>query len=368
MPGSTRASRASGIDCGERVHVARVVEDYGDVDALAGEAGARAARQNGGSGGAAGSQSGFDIGGVAGKDDANGKLAVIGRVGGVQCARAEIEVHFAAKAFLEQGFELAMSGEAFVIERGGIGEDGKGRSAHDGMVARCGQRVRVRQRAGHSSTTMPRSLSWRMTASTLRRTSGRSLGAGRGRFGDGDHAAIAPSAGRDGDDGLVEVGEAQLEFLSASGLGAEQGSLADRAGIGVGQKDAKGDDVGADGKKWVGPRGGVVDIDVKALGGQRNLVKLGALGVALGGGGLGLMLGFFGVLGNALDGLLFFVAGNEREGQKQSHRQGSSKEGTQNHEIKDSRMESGYGLDEGQCRRSAGKTCARSRHCLQEPD
>jgi hypothetical protein len=43
MPGSTRASFGFGIELRERVHVARVVEDHGHVDALAGEAGARAA-------------------------------------------------------------------------------------------------------------------------------------------------------------------------------------------------------------------------------------------------------------------------------------------------------------------------------------
>ena len=71
--------------------MARVVEDHGHVDALAGEAGARAARQNRSAGGAAGCESGFDIGGIAGKDDADGKLAVVGAIGGVEGARAEIE-------------------------------------------------------------------------------------------------------------------------------------------------------------------------------------------------------------------------------------------------------------------------------------
>ena len=80
-----------------RVHVARVVEDHGHVDALAGEAGARAARQHGGSGGAAGGQRGFHVGGIAGKDDADGKLAVVRGVGGVESARAEIEANFAAQ-------------------------------------------------------------------------------------------------------------------------------------------------------------------------------------------------------------------------------------------------------------------------------
>ena len=71
--------------------MARVVEDHGHVDALAGEAGARAARQNRSARGAAGGQRGLDIGGIAGKNNADGKLAVIGGVGSVEGARAEIE-------------------------------------------------------------------------------------------------------------------------------------------------------------------------------------------------------------------------------------------------------------------------------------
>ena len=65
MPGSTRASFASGSIVVERVHVARVVKDHGHVDALAGEAGARAAGQNGSARGTAGGQRGLNIGGIA---------------------------------------------------------------------------------------------------------------------------------------------------------------------------------------------------------------------------------------------------------------------------------------------------------------
>ena len=80
-----------GIDRGEGVHEARIIEDHGYIGALAGEAGARAARQNGSAGCAAGGQRGLDIGGVAGKDDADGKLAVVGGVGGIEGAGAKIE-------------------------------------------------------------------------------------------------------------------------------------------------------------------------------------------------------------------------------------------------------------------------------------
>jgi len=60
-----------------------------------------------------------------------------------------------------------------------------------------------------------------------------------------------------------------------------------------------------------------VYIDVHALSGQRNLRQLSPLLVQHGGCGLGLLLGLFGVLGHALHGLLFLVAGDEECGQKQ---------------------------------------------------
>ena len=111
-----------GVESMERIHVARIVEDHGHVDALAGEAGARAAGQHGGAGGAAGGQCGFNVGGVAREDDADGKLAVVRGVGGVESARAEIEADKiggirAAKRFFEEGFELAMRREALMVER-----------------------------------------------------------------------------------------------------------------------------------------------------------------------------------------------------------------------------------------------------------
>ena len=70
-------SLGSGIDGVERVHVARIVKDHGHVDALAGQAGAGAAGQNGRAGGATSCERGLDIGGVAGEDYADGQLAVI---------------------------------------------------------------------------------------------------------------------------------------------------------------------------------------------------------------------------------------------------------------------------------------------------
>ena len=99
MPGCTAASFASGSIDVEPVHVAGEIEDHGHVGALAGEAGACAARQHGGPSGAAGGERGFDVGRIAGKDDADGKLAVVRGVGGVERARARIEENVAAKAW-----------------------------------------------------------------------------------------------------------------------------------------------------------------------------------------------------------------------------------------------------------------------------
>ena len=134
MPGSNDGQLGGGIDGGEAVHVARVIEDHGYVGALAGQAGACAARQHGGAGGAAGGQRGLDVGGVAGQDDADGKLAVVGGVGGVEGAGAEVEEDIAAQGGFEAGFQFAMGGEALMFQRRLVGQNGKG--AHAGMVAR----------------------------------------------------------------------------------------------------------------------------------------------------------------------------------------------------------------------------------------
>src|ERR1035438_4825228 len=71
-----------GVDGGEAAHVAGVVEDDGHVGALAGEAGAGSAGKDRGSSGATSGQSSLDVGRVAGQNDADGKLAVIGGGGG----------------------------------------------------------------------------------------------------------------------------------------------------------------------------------------------------------------------------------------------------------------------------------------------
>ena len=147
------------------------------------------------------------------------------------------------------------------------------------------------------------------------------LGAGLGGLGDGDDASIAPCGGGQGDEGLNEVGGAQLHLLAAGGFGAEHGSLADGAGVGVGESDAEVEGVGVDGEKGICPGGGLMHIYIHAFGGQGDEGQGGALAFAeVGGrlgGGLGLALGVDGVLGDSDDGLLFAVAGEERHGEEQ---------------------------------------------------
>jgi len=96
------------VDRLQLIHITGVIEDDGDVGALAGEAGSGSAGQNGGSGGAAGGQGGFDIGCVLRQYDADRKLAIVRGVGGVEGARTEIEADLAAKGFLEQRLQLAV--------------------------------------------------------------------------------------------------------------------------------------------------------------------------------------------------------------------------------------------------------------------
>ena len=116
----------SGLNAGEplrgvqflkRIHETRKVKDNSDIDALAGEAGTRAARENGSTCGAAGGQCGLNVGCVAWKNDADGKLAVVRRIGSVKSARARIEAHFAANRFLQKALKLPMSRKALMTER-----------------------------------------------------------------------------------------------------------------------------------------------------------------------------------------------------------------------------------------------------------
>ena len=73
-----------GVDGVHAVHVFGEVEDDGGVAALAGEGGAGSAGEEGSVDGAAGCDGGDDVGFVAGDDDADGDVAIVGAVGGVE--------------------------------------------------------------------------------------------------------------------------------------------------------------------------------------------------------------------------------------------------------------------------------------------
>ena len=120
------------------MHVAGVVEDDGYVGALAGQAGSSAAGQDGGACGTTGGKRGLNVGCIAGQDHADGELAVVGGIGGVEGAGAEVELDVAAEGGLKQRFELAVSGEALMIERRLVGQNRKRRISHGVMVARRG--------------------------------------------------------------------------------------------------------------------------------------------------------------------------------------------------------------------------------------
>jgi hypothetical protein len=99
------AEAALGVDAQDLVHVFRKIHDDGDVAALAGEAGSASAGKNRGIVLAGEANGGFDILNVSGNDDADGGLAVIGAVGGVEGARSLIEADFSIDRLLESAGE-----------------------------------------------------------------------------------------------------------------------------------------------------------------------------------------------------------------------------------------------------------------------
>jgi hypothetical protein len=92
---------AGGIDFENAGHVFGEIEDDGDIAALTGEGGAGAAAEEWGSVLAAKGHGGDDIVGISGKNDADGDLAVVGAVGGVEGAGAGIEADVAAEVGAE---------------------------------------------------------------------------------------------------------------------------------------------------------------------------------------------------------------------------------------------------------------------------
>lgn len=161
---------------------------------------------------------------------------------------------------------------------------------------------------------------------------------GRRGFDNRDHAAVMPSPGGNGSNGLVEVGKPQIQFLASRSRGPKQRSLAGRHGVRVRQHDAQREQICADREKRIGPLGGIVNIDIEAFGRKGNLFERGAFLVMFGGRCLGLVLSLRGIVRDALDGLLLLVTGGDREGQKTGHGQNWFAAGTMNHKFKDSRV------------------------------
>jgi hypothetical protein len=87
---------ASGIDLEDRGHVLGKIEDDGDVAALAGERRSSATTEQRRAKVATDGNSGENILSVAGNDYANGNLAIVGSVGGVESTGAGIEADLAA--------------------------------------------------------------------------------------------------------------------------------------------------------------------------------------------------------------------------------------------------------------------------------
>jgi len=95
-PGLYAGDAADGVDFENPRHVFGKIENDGDVAALPGERCAAAAAQQWRSELAAQSDGGENIVGIAGEYDADGDLAIIGTVSGVESASAAVEADFAA--------------------------------------------------------------------------------------------------------------------------------------------------------------------------------------------------------------------------------------------------------------------------------
>ena len=85
-----------GIDFHDLIHVAGEIEYQGDVAALAGERGSRAAAEQRSAVRARERDGGDDVIGVTGKNHADGHLAIVRAVGGIESAAAGIEADVAA--------------------------------------------------------------------------------------------------------------------------------------------------------------------------------------------------------------------------------------------------------------------------------
>ena len=147
---------ADRIDLEDPVHVLREVEHDRHVAALSGEAGARAARQDGRVVLPARGHRRDHIVGIAGNDEADRNLAVVRAVGRVERAAAAIEPHLAADHPLQLALELGGLSkriDRFCVraEREGA-RVGRRSESRPGVPAVDGRRLRTVRRAGASES------------------------------------------------------------------------------------------------------------------------------------------------------------------------------------------------------------------------
>lgn len=103
-----------------------------------------------------------------------------------------------------------------------VGEDGK--IAHDGIVARWRCRFLAGGPLFNDDSEVVELLDDGLDTAA---DAGAVLGIGLGGLSNGDDTAIAPGAGRQGNEGLDEVSLADGHLLAAGGLRAEHGALTD---------------------------------------------------------------------------------------------------------------------------------------------
>jgi hypothetical protein len=105
---------AVGINFEDASHVLGKIEDHGYVAALSGERGTTTAAEYRSAEFAAGGDCCEDVIGVAGDDDADGDLAVVGGVGCVEGPAAGVEADFPSDAGAESCGKCVGGGSCFV--------------------------------------------------------------------------------------------------------------------------------------------------------------------------------------------------------------------------------------------------------------
>ena len=136
---------SDGIDWAHSVHVFREVEDDGGVAALAGERGAGAAREDGRVEVAADGDGGDDVGFIERNDDADGDVAVVGGIGGVEGLGGRIEADFAADLCAELLFEFFGLGKGVVSASVGARQKDEGGGGHWNAALRSSRTILVRR-------------------------------------------------------------------------------------------------------------------------------------------------------------------------------------------------------------------------------